>query len=152
MKSCATRLAMALAMAVAATASAAQGDAAIGKKLALDRGAGNCLACHEMPRIAENDQPGNLGPALESIKARYPDRTLLRQRVWDETRFNPNTSMPPFGKHGILTEEEIDHVVENKAGRWRREEERKIALDSEMRKPAQRALLVIALFISADCH
>lgn len=84
----------------------------LGKQIALDRGKGNCLACHAMPALRENDQPGNLGPALVSIKSRYPDRALLRQRVWDETKFNPNTSMPPFGKHAILTEREIDHVVD----------------------------------------
>lgn len=84
-----------------------------GKAVALDRMKGNCLACHEMPALGkDNDQPGNLGPALVSLKSKYPERTLLRQRVWDESKFNPNTSMPPFGKHRILTELEIDQVVE----------------------------------------
>lgn len=100
------------AWAATAASPAAAADGAIGKQIALDRGKGNCLACHEMPSLRENDQPGNLGPPLVSIKGRYADRAILRQRVWDETKFNPNTSMPPFGKHRILTEEEIDHVVE----------------------------------------
>lgn len=102
----------ALAPAWVLAADPATTSADIGKQIALDRGKGNCLACHAMPALRENDQPGNLGPPLAAIKARYPDRVLLRQRVWDETKFNPNTSMPPFGKHGILTEREIDHVVE----------------------------------------
>jgi len=84
-----------------------------GKAIAVDRMKGNCLACHEMPALGkDNDQPGNLGPALVSLKSKYPERALLRERVWDESKFNPNTSMPPFGKHRILTEHEIDQVVE----------------------------------------
>lgn len=83
-----------------------------GKQIVLDRSKGNCLACHALPGIAENDQPGNFGPALVSMKSRYPDRKQLRERIWDETRFNPQTSMPPFGKHLILTDEEIDKVVD----------------------------------------
>ena len=31
---------------------------------------------------------------------------------WDETKFNAETAMPPFGRHKILTESEIDKVVE----------------------------------------
>ncbi len=46
------------------------------------------------------------------MKQRYPDKQLLRKRIWDETEFNPYTVMPPFGKHKILTEDEIDQVVD----------------------------------------
>ena len=84
----------------------ADGD---GQAIAFDRSKGNCLACHI---IAGGESPGNIGPELSNIVARYPDQQLLRQRIWDETKFNPNTLMPPFGKHRILTEQEIDQVVE----------------------------------------
>ncbi|MFK8026570.1 MAG: sulfur oxidation c-type cytochrome SoxX [Gammaproteobacteria bacterium] len=80
-----------------------------GKQLAFDRTKGNCLACHA---IEGGESPGNIGPALINMKQRYPDKSLLRQRIWDETQFNPITVMPPFGKHRILTEEEIDQVVD----------------------------------------
>ncbi len=80
-----------------------------GKSIAFDRSKGNCLACHA---IAGGESPGNIGPELSNMKARYPDNNLLRQRVWDETKFNPATVMPPFGKHRILTENEIDHVID----------------------------------------
>jgi sulfur-oxidizing protein SoxX len=80
-----------------------------GQALAFDRQKGNCLACHAM---AGGTSAGNIGPELINMKARYPDQTLLRQRIWDETMFNPITVMPPFGKHKILTEQEIDLVVE----------------------------------------
>lgn len=80
-----------------------------GKQLAFDRTKGNCLACHQ---IEGGESPGNIGPVLSNMQQRYPDRHLLRKRIWDETQFNPNTVMPPFGKHRILTEDEIDQVVD----------------------------------------
>ena len=86
----------------------AESDVA-GKVIAYDRTKGNCLACHEM---GEGESPGNIGPKLENIRQRYPNKDLLRERIWDETKFNPQSVMPPFGKHRILTEEEIDSVVE----------------------------------------
>lgn len=80
-----------------------------GKSIAFDRSKGNCLACHD---IAGGESPGNIGPKLSNIQQRYPDKSLLRQRIWDETKFNPASVMPPFGKHRILTESEIDKIVE----------------------------------------
>ncbi len=80
-----------------------------GKKLAFDRKKGNCLACHQ---IEGGDLPGNIGPALVAMKARFPDKSVLRAQIWDATAKNPNTMMPPFGRHEIMTEAEIDKVVE----------------------------------------
>ena len=80
-----------------------------GKSIAFDRSKGNCLACHI---IADGESPGNIGPELSNMQQRYPDKSILRKRIWDETQFNPATVMPPFGKHRILTENEIDQIVE----------------------------------------
>lgn len=80
-----------------------------GKKLAFDRKKGNCLACHQ---IEGGNLPGNIGPALVAMKARFPDKAKLRAQIWDATAKNPNTMMPPFGRHEIMTEAEIDKVVE----------------------------------------
>ena len=80
-----------------------------GKAIAFDRQKGNCLACHV---IEDGELPGTIGPPLVDIQARYPDKAKLRTRIWDATQDNPLTSMPPFGKHGILTEAEIDKIVE----------------------------------------
>ncbi|MGD2075015.1 MAG: sulfur oxidation c-type cytochrome SoxX [Gammaproteobacteria bacterium] len=80
-----------------------------GKEIAFDRKKGNCLACHQ---IEGGDLPGNIGPPLVAMKARYPDKSRLRAQIWDATRINPNTVMPPFGRHQILSESEIDKVVE----------------------------------------
>lgn len=80
-----------------------------GRQLAMTRSKGNCLACHMMD---DGQLPGNLGPALVSMALRFPEKAVLREQVWDATNRNPNSRMPPFGKHGILTEEEIDLIVE----------------------------------------
>ena len=80
-----------------------------GKTISFDTSKGNCLACHA---IEDGESPGNIGPELSNMKARYPDKSLLRNRIWDETKFNPITVMSPFGKYRILSEDEIDQVVE----------------------------------------
>lgn len=80
-----------------------------GKKLAFDRKKGNCLACH---MIAGGDLAGNIGPPLIAMKARFPDKEKLRAQIYDARMANPNTIMIPFGPHGVLTDEEIDKVVE----------------------------------------
>ena len=80
-----------------------------GKDVAFDRKKGNCLACHAMD---DGTLPGNIAPPLVSMKLRYPDKEKLRAQIWDATVRNPNTIMPPFGRHRILSEQEIDEVVE----------------------------------------
>jgi sulfur-oxidizing protein SoxX len=103
--------ALALALLIGAVLSApvrAQ-SAAEGKKLAFDRGKGNCLTCHE---IKGGDLPGTIGPALKDIKSKYPDRDELVAILTDETKRNPQTVMPPFGRNRILTEQEINAIVD----------------------------------------
>jgi len=77
--------------------------------LAFDRSKGNCLTCHV---IAGGDAPGNLGPELSDMKKRYPDRKALAAIIFDETKRNPLTVMPPFGRNLILTDAEIESVVD----------------------------------------
>lgn len=83
-----------------------------GRRVAHDQERGNCLACHRMPADPGAETNADMGPTLENIRQRYPDRTDLRQRIWDARAFNPDTIMPPYGRHRILTEEEIDQVVD----------------------------------------
>ena len=99
----------ALALLMSAGAAHAQSGAADGQKLAFDRGKGNCLTCHE---IKGGDSPGTIGPALTDIKTKYPDRNDLIAIVSDETKRNPQTVMPPFGRNRILTEKEINAIVD----------------------------------------
>jgi L-cysteine S-thiosulfotransferase len=80
-----------------------------GKAIATDRNKGNCLACHMM---GDGEFPGNFGPPLSQMKERYPDRAVLRKQIWDATVKNPTSIMPPFGKHGIMSESELDQVVD----------------------------------------
>jgi L-cysteine S-thiosulfotransferase len=103
-------LVLALLAGAAALAGPARAQSAIeGQTIAFDRGKGNCLTCHE---IRGGDLPGTIGPALTDIKRKYPDRNDLVAIVTDETKRNPLTVMPPFGRNRILTEQEINAVVD----------------------------------------
>ena len=82
--------------------------AAEGQKLAFDRGKGNCLTCHV---IKGGENPGTIGPALSDMKNKYK-RDELVAIVFDETKRNPLTPMPPFGRNRILTEKEINAIVD----------------------------------------
>jgi L-cysteine S-thiosulfotransferase len=112
---CSTKPALAWALAlligatVVASPASAQSNAAEGQKIAFDRGKGNCLTCHV---IQGGDLPGSIGPELKGIKSRYPDRNDLVAIVTDETKRNPQTVMPPFGRNRILTEQEINAIVD----------------------------------------
>jgi sulfur-oxidizing protein SoxX len=102
---------LALAIGAFASIGAAQAQSAAdeGRKLAFDRGKGNCLTCHE---IKGGDLPGTIGPALKDIKSKYPDRNDLVAILYDETKRNPQTVMPPFGRNRILTDQEINAIVD----------------------------------------
>lgn len=80
-----------------------------GKKIAFDRKKGNCLACHVMD---DGDMAGNIGPPLIVMKARFPDREALKAQIWDATTKNSISIMPPFGKHQILSDAEIEKLLD----------------------------------------
>jgi sulfur-oxidizing protein SoxX len=80
-----------------------------GKQVAFTFELGNCLACH---KIADGDAPGNIGPELKNLPQRFQDKTQLRNFIWDAAQFNPNTSMPPFGKNKIISDEDIQQLVD----------------------------------------
>jgi len=82
---------------------------ALGKAVAFDRAKGNCLTCHV---ISGGELAGNFGPPLLLMKTRFPNRADLRAQIWDASVKEPNSLMPPFGRHRILTEKEIDLVVD----------------------------------------
>ncbi|HHL18989.1 MAG TPA: sulfur oxidation c-type cytochrome SoxX [Thiothrix sp.] len=95
--------------ATAAEATEAAPSALDGKAIAFDRKKGNCLSCH---MIAGGDMAGNIAPPLIAMKARFPDKAVLRAQIADATVKNPASFMPPFGRHQILSEKEIDAVVD----------------------------------------
>lgn len=80
-----------------------------GMKLAYSRAKGNCLACH---KAGEGIMPGNIGPVLIEMKLRYPNKQKLFDKVWGKPEtLVPNSMMPKFGAHGILSDEEIEKVI-----------------------------------------
>lgn len=77
--------------------------------LSFSRRHGNCLGCHQ---IQSGAQPGNIGPPIIAMKARFPDKAVLRAQIWDATVKNPNSMMPPFGRHKALSESQIDKITD----------------------------------------
>ena len=80
-----------------------------GKTLVFRRQKGNCLSCH---KIDDGELHGDLGPALLDLQTRFEDKEALRTYIWDATLGKPETAMPPYGRHRILTDEEINTIVE----------------------------------------
>ena len=84
------------------------GDPAAGKAIAMDRSKGNCIACH---LIIGGESPGAIGPALIAMQTRYPTKEALAIQIWDATVKTPEAAMPPFGRHAILSQQELADVV-----------------------------------------
>lgn len=83
---------------------------AVGKKLAFANSKGNCLACHW---VQGGSEPGNIGPGLIMMKARYADKQKLRDKIWGTPdTLVKDSMMPPFGLHGVLTDKEIDLITD----------------------------------------
>jgi len=80
-----------------------------GKEVATNRKTGNCLACHAM---GDGVSPGDIGPPLVAMKARFPDRDKLIKQISDPESNNPNTRMPPFGKHKMLSKSDIEAIAD----------------------------------------
>ena len=80
------------------------GDVAAGRKAAINRKLGNCLACHVIP-IPEQAFHGEIGPDLAGIASRYSEGEL-RLRLVDSNVINPDSFMPAFyrneGFHRVL--------------------------------------------------
>lgn len=97
-----------LGLAAPITAIAADAGVTQGKELAFNKKKGNCLACHD---IAGGKLPGNIGPPLVAMKARFPDFNKLKAQISDARVNNPNTIMIPFGPHEVLSAKEIDLIT-----------------------------------------
>jgi sulfur-oxidizing protein SoxX len=82
---------------------------AAGKSLAMERSKGNCLACHS---IEDGELPGTIGPPLLAMKVRFPERDKLTRQICDATIRNPDSRMPPFCRHRILTQDEVELIVD----------------------------------------
>jgi sulfur-oxidizing protein SoxX len=73
---------------------------------------GHCIACHQLPEGAGPATRGNLGPRLDGERMRSLGKPALRETLRDATRANPDTTMPPYGRHRILDAAEIDRLVD----------------------------------------
>lgn len=81
----------------------------------VNRRKGNCLACHIMvtPNWPEGfPEGGNTAPPLVAMKARFPDRAKLNAQISDARDANPNSMMPPFKTHGILSDKQIENIID----------------------------------------
>ncbi|NIP94185.1 MAG: sulfur oxidation c-type cytochrome SoxX, partial [Akkermansiaceae bacterium] len=88
-----------------------KGDPKKGHGIIKNRRKGPCTACHVIPD-AKVWPIGNVGPDLRTMGDRKLADGDLYQIIYDpRVRFGEDSPMAPFGAAGILTEEEIVHVV-----------------------------------------
>jgi sulfur-oxidizing protein SoxA len=87
-----------------------KGDAALGRKLFLDRAKAPCTGCH----LIQGDDvwpAGSIGPDLSTYGDRNLPDEFVYQTIYDPRLFFPNTVMPPWGTVGIFTPEDIVHIM-----------------------------------------
>ncbi len=88
------------------------GDWQQGEKLFADPRKGNCYACHQGdPRELA---AGNVGPPLTNYGMRGRSREVVQytyEKIYNSWAFVPCSTMYRAGVHGILTPEEVAHVV-----------------------------------------
>lgn len=108
--------------AIAQSLTGKKGDPIAGRKVAINRRLGNCLACHTMP-IPEQSFQGKIGPNLAGVASRYKEGEL-RLRIVNPKKINPETFMPAYyrtkGLHRvqkkwrgktILSAQQVEDVV-----------------------------------------
>ena len=83
-----------------------------GRELAHNYDYGNCLACHSAPNDKLAVTLANIAPPLVDMKRRFPYREILFKQIWDARDTYPETIMPPFGAHMILTEVQIQTIID----------------------------------------
>lgn len=86
------------------------GDPVRGRALFLARAKGPCTGCHLVPG-ADVWPAGNVGPDLSTIGDRGLPDAYLYTVVHDARVVLPHTVMPPWGTTGLLSPEEIVHLV-----------------------------------------
>lgn len=69
----------------------------------------HCEQCHQIKGVQNF---GNIGPSLVDLKERYSDRKDVAEIIFDETRRNPQTAMPPFGRNLLLSKQQIETIVD----------------------------------------
>ncbi|MEM7752116.1 MAG: sulfur oxidation c-type cytochrome SoxX [Pseudomonadota bacterium] len=82
--------------AVATSLSGAPGDAASGAEI-MNKGAGNCIACHQVTALNHLPFHGEIGPSLDGAADRWSEAEL-RGLVANAKNWFPDTMMPAFYK------------------------------------------------------
>jgi sulfur-oxidizing protein SoxX len=96
-------------------------DAERGRAIATGNAEASCILCHAIPGATRAG--GTLGPSLARVGSRL-SADMLKARIVDASRLNPDTVMPPYGRtqglyqvaaqyrgKPLLTAEQIDDVV-----------------------------------------
>lgn len=87
------------------------GDPKKGEQLAYDRSrGGSCLACHVMGPTTPS-MPGAVGPDLSTYAQWGRDDQWIFNYIYDARSVNPQSVMPPWGRHKVFTVEEIKDMV-----------------------------------------
>jgi sulfur-oxidizing protein SoxX len=81
---------------VATSLSGAPGNAEDGAKI-MNKGSGNCIACHEVSALSHLPFHGEIGPALDGAADRWTEEEL-RGIVANAKIWFPDTMMPAFYK------------------------------------------------------
>jgi sulfur-oxidizing protein SoxX len=110
--------------AVPASLTGRPGDPKEGGKVVAGRRLGNCLSCHEIGALQEEEFHGDVGPSLDGVAGRWDTATLRMIVVNAKKVFGEETVMPAFyrvdglnrvrpeflGKP-ILTAQQVEDVV-----------------------------------------
>ncbi|MBV1703053.1 MAG: sulfur oxidation c-type cytochrome SoxX [Hyphomicrobiales bacterium] len=99
------------------------GDAVTGKSVFMDRGLGNCYACHTVSLLKDQPFPGEIGPTLDGVGTLLTV-PQLRMVVSNAKLMFPDTIMPAFHKNAdlkdvadkfkgkpMLTSQQVEDVV-----------------------------------------
>lgn len=101
-----------LAAAAALAAGVAWGQATTGREIFVRPDKGNCIACHQVPEGSGPAIRADVGPRLDASRLKGWNRERLRALLADPARLNPDTVMPPYGRHRLLDSREIDRVID----------------------------------------
>jgi L-cysteine S-thiosulfotransferase len=100
------------ALAIAAALPAWPQRAPTALEVFVQRDKGYCIACHQLPAGVGPASTSDLGPKLEGTRMRTLGKAGIRAAIVDPTAANPDTVMPPFGRHRILDAKQVDQLVE----------------------------------------
>lgn len=111
-------------MKVVASLTGAPGNPEEGVKAFVNRGLGNCLACHAVESLSKEQFHGDVGPSLDGVADRWSPEELRAIIVDAKQVFTKDTMMPGFyslnvginvrkdlvGKT-VLTAQQVEDVV-----------------------------------------